>query len=70
VELEDPNAYTTEIDHFSDVIAGEAEQLWTTEDTLRTISTLEAISKSARIGEAMNVDGIQPVEPDELGPDE
>ncbi|MDP6116246.1 MAG: Gfo/Idh/MocA family oxidoreductase [Planctomycetota bacterium] len=70
VELEDPNAYTTEIDHFSDVIAGEAEQLWTAEDTLRTISTLEAISKSARIGEAMNVDGIQPVGPDESGPDE
>lgn len=55
IELEDPNAYTTEIDHFSDVIAGETEQLWTPDDTLRTISTLEAICKSARIVEAMKV---------------
>jgi predicted dehydrogenase len=59
IELEDPNAYTTEIDHFSDVISGETELLWTANDTLRTIGTLEAISKSARIGESMNVDGPQ-----------
>jgi predicted dehydrogenase len=55
VEMEDPNAYTLEIDHFSEVVRGETPQLWTLEDSLRVIRTLEAISRSARIGESVRL---------------
>jgi len=55
VELEDPNAYSLELDHFSEVVRGEAEQIWTTGESLNVIRSLEAIAQSARIGECVRL---------------
>lgn len=54
-ELEDPNAYTLEIDHFADVIRGESAPLWTIDQSLDVIRTLEAIAQSARIQESVHL---------------
>ena len=55
IELEDPNAYSLELDHFSGVVRGEAEQIWTTGESLDVIRSLEAIAQSARIRECVRL---------------
>ncbi|MBI2190585.1 MAG: Gfo/Idh/MocA family oxidoreductase [Armatimonadetes bacterium] len=53
LEFEDPNAYTREIDHFSGVVRGQGGLLWTPEESLRVIHTLEAVARSSRTGESV-----------------
>lgn len=55
IELEDPNAYTREIDHFSELVRGETDPIWAPEDSLRVIHTLESVAQSARTGESLRL---------------
>lgn len=49
-ELPDPNAYTLEIDHFSECITEQREPMLTLPGTRASIATLQALAESAQAG--------------------